>query len=338
MLKRILPCLCVMISVLYMIGCGSSDKEVKIGVSIGAGPAVRWDLEKEYMEERAQELGVNLEVRLNRTEEVKSQKEDCFEMVDGGIDVLILMPRTVDNIKEIAEYAAKKKVKLIDYARVSKGEYVDLFVGYDSGRIGQSFGQYLSETVDKGDYIILRGDPGDNNATLLYEGAMRYIEPLKGDINIILDAPVPGWSTDETKKIVSEALAANGNRVDAILAPNDKLAGACAEVLEELNVSNHVVITGMDAELDAVKRIVAGTQDMTVYMDLKELAYTAVDEACNMATGKKVNVNTKFQNGYKDGIDANLITGKVVTKQNVDKVLIESGYFTKEEVYGTKLP
>lgn len=334
MLRRILLCLCIFTSLACATGCGVSKKEVKIGVSIGAGPAVRWDFEKSYMEERAKEKGVYMEVRLNRTEEIKSQKQDCFELVDSGIDVLILMPRTVDNLKEIADYAARKKVKLIDYARISKGDYVDLFVGYDSGRIGQSLGQYLSETVDKGDYIILRGDPGDNNATLLYEGAMQYIEPIKEDINVILDAPVPGWSVDEAKRMVTEAIEANGYKVDAILAPNDKLAGACAEALKELNITNHVAITGMDAELDALKRIVDGTQDITVYMDLKELAYTAVDEAINMATGRKVNVNTKFQNGYKDGVDANLITGDVVTKQNLDKLLIESGYFTKEEVYG----
>lgn len=335
-LRRICICLCAGALAFVLGGCSSSAKEVKIGASIGAGPAVRWDSEKKYMEERAKELGVNIEVRLNRTDEPKTQNEDCFEMIDSGIDVLILMPRNADSIKEIMDYAKQNKVKVIEYARISKNEYVDLFVGYDSERIGQSLGQYLSEMVDEGTYILLRGDLQDNNAALLYNGAMRYIDPIKKDIDIILDEAVSGWSAEIAKAMVLEALKKNGNKVDAILAPNDILAGACAEAIEELNITNHVVITGMDAQQDAVKRIVQGKQDVTVYMDLKELAYTAVDEALHMATGQKVNVNMKFENGYEGGVDANLITGHLVTQQNLDKVLIESGYFTREEIYGVE--
>lgn len=336
MLKKVLYFLCAASLSLSLAGCNQSDKEVKIGVSFGVGEASRWVQEKGYMEEQAKELGVPIEVRLNTTDEPKTQAEDCIEMIDSGIDVLILTPRDVNNVKEILDYAKEKKVKVVNYARVALGEQIDLFVGYDCGKIGQTLGQYLAETVDHGDYIILEGDLGDHNAVLLYEGAMRYISPLGNDINIILDKDVPGWSADEAKKMVVEAIQANGNKVDAILAPNDKIAGACAEALKELNITDHVPITGMDAELDAVKRIVAGEQDVTIYMDLKELASTAVNEAYHLAKGEKVNVNAKFDNDYEDGVDANLITGKLITAKNIDKILIESGYFTKEEIYGTE--
>ena len=163
---------------------------------------------------------------------------------------------------------------------------------------------------------------------------MKYIKPLidSGALKPILDAYVLKWSPDEAKKLVKEAVAANGNRVDAIFASNDRLAGASAEALKELNVAGHVVITGMDAERSAVKRLLAGTQDATVYMDLKELAYAAVDEAYNLATKKRVNVNSELD-GSTNKINAFLINGKVVTKENINKVLIEPGHFTKEEIY-----
>lgn len=286
------------------------------------------------MEERAKELGDEIEVRLNTTDTPKTQQEDCFEMIDNGIDVLILTPRDVNNTKEILDYAKKKNVKVVNYARVVLGDNVDLFVGYDSGRIGQSMGQYLSEKVYEGDYIILRGDSGDHNATLLYEGAMRYIDPIRGNINILMDEAVPGWSADTAKEIVKNAVAQNGNRVNAILAPNDKLAGACADALTELGVTTPVVITGMDAELDAVKRIVGGRQDMTVYMDLKDLARKAVEEADKMGRNQEVDVNADFNNQGESTVASYLINGQVVTKQNIDKILIDNGYYTKEAVYG----
>lgn len=334
MLKRLSGLLSVVLLLCLAPACAQPEKAVKIGVSLGVGAAARWESEKLYMEEFAKELGVEIEVRLNRTDEPKTQAQDCMEMIDGGIDVLILTPRDASKVKEILDYAAKKKVPVISYARVVLGQKVDLFVGYDSSRIGQKMGQYISEVVYQGDYIILRGDEGDNNAALLYEGAMRYLEPIAGNVNVLLDAPVPGWDAQEAKRMVKEAVAANGNRVDAILAPNDKLAGACVEALQELGVTEPVAITGMDAELDAAKRIAAGTQDITIYMDLKELAHTAVTEAVHLAKKEKVTVNAEFDNGSGSGINANLITGQIVTKENLDKILIESGHYTRDEVYG----
>lgn len=111
--------------------------------------------------------------------------------IDNDSSVLILTPRDVNNLKEILDYAREKEVKVINYARVALAEPIDLFVGYDCGKIGQTLGQYLAETVDHGDYILLEGDLGDHNAVLLYEGAMRFISPLADDINIILDKDVP---------------------------------------------------------------------------------------------------------------------------------------------------
>ncbi len=335
MLKRFLCCLCVLALLGgALAGCGKSAKDIKVGVSFGVGAAARWPKEQTYMEERAQELGIQMEVRLNTTDEPKTQLQDCKEMIDSGIDVLVLTPRDVNNAGEILSYAAEKKVPVVNYARVLLGDQVDLLVGYDSGKIGQSMGQYLTEMVYEGDFIILKGDPGDYNAKLLYDGAMRYIDPLRGNINVLLEADVPGWSPDEAKAMVKEAVAANDNKVDAILAPNDKIAGACVEALDELGVTQPVAITGMDAELDAIKRIVNDKQGMTIYMDLRDLARTAVDEAYSIAMGEEMKINAKFDNQSTDGVDAYLINGRVVTKENVDNEMIKTGYYTQEEVYG----
>lgn len=322
-----------MVLLLALSACNASKDDIKIGVSLGVGEAVRWVQEKEYMEAQAKELGIEIEVRLNRTDKPKTQQQDCFEMIDSGIDVLILTPRDVNKVREIIAYAKEHKVPVISYARIVMGEDVDLFVGYDSSRIGQKMGQYLTEAVYEGDYILLRGDENDSNASLLHEGAMRYIDPIKNNINVILDESVPGWSPEEAEKMVMEAVAANGNKVDAILAPNDKLAGACVEALKKLGVKEHVVITGMDAEIDAARRIAEDTQSATIYMDLRELASTAINEAVHLAKGEKVNINSEFDNGSTKPINANLITGQLVIKENLDKVLIDSGYYTKEEIY-----
>lgn len=336
MLKKILCLMSAFILPILVFGaCTAPDDGVKIGVSFGVGMAARWEKEKVFMENQAKTLGVHIEIRLNRGDTDKTQQDDCIEMIDSGIDVLILTPRDVNKVSEILDYAKLKNVPVISYARIVLGFPIDYFVGYDSTRIGQSMGQYLTESVYEGDYIILSGDPVDNNAGLLYKGAMRYIDEIKDNITVLLDAPVPGWSAAEAKQLVLDAVSANGNHVDAILAPNDAIAGACAEALAELGIpAQDVVITGMDADIDALKRIAACTQDMTIYMDLKELATTAINEAVAFARHETPQVNTEFDNQSENPIPSNLITGQLITKENLDKLLIDTGIFSREEIYG----
>lgn len=331
--------LCTLLSAVMTLSffpaCGKADKEIKIGVSFGVGGAQRWIYEKQYMEEKAAELGVQIEVRLNNGDTANTQEQDCRELIGSGIDVLILTPRDADTIDPILSYAKEKNVPIVSYSRIVPGKPVDLLVGYDSTRIGQKLGQYLSEMVDKGSYIILRGPESDNNAVQLYDGAMRYLEPIQDQIDILLDAPVPMWSPDEAKKMVTQALKANGNKVDAILAPNDRIAGACAQALEELGITQHVAITGMGAELSALRRIAAGTQDVTFYLDFQKLAHTAVEEAVHIVKREKVNVNAPYDNQDAITLDACLFTGQLITKNNIGSILIDSGYCTYDEIYGT---
>lgn len=323
----------VIIACVSLAACTSKNKSPKIGASFGVGVALRWEAEAQYMQQRAKELGAELEVRINKTDEPKTQYEDCVEMIDSGIDVLILVPRDVTKAGDIIDYAKSKNVPVISYARTVLGQKIDLLVGYDSEQMGQKIGQYLAEMVYKGDFILLQGDEGDSNAKLLNDGAMRYIDPIRKDINVIAEASIAGWSPDEAKKIVTQAIKNNNNKVDAILAPNDKIAGVCAEAVEELGVEGKVIITGMDAELDAIKRIIDGRQSMTIQLDLKKLATTAIDQAYNFATGQKVIVNAQFNNQSDKTVDANLIVGNVITKENIDKKIIDAGIYTKEEVY-----
>ena len=335
MIKKILFYFLLGTFLLGTAGCKDTNKnKEKIGVSFGVGEAIRWQKEKAFMEKRAGELGVEIEARLNTKDKPKTQEEDCIELIDSGVSVLIVTPRNVKNMSKVVKYAQKNNVKVIAYARVITGEDIDLYVGYDSKRIGQMQGQYLAEMVDKGNYILLKGDKNDENANLLYEGALPQVKSLKNNVNIILDASVPNWSPKEAKELVMEAVKASDNKVDAILAPNDKIAESCVEVLEELKIDNHVVITGMDAEIGAIKRILQDKQDMTIHMDLQELAYTTIDEAVNMIKGRPVITNAESNNESGKSIPSNLIIGRLITKQNIDRILIENNIFTKEEVYG----
>lgn len=323
----------ILVACFVAFGCKEKNKKVKIGVSFGVGFAERWEKEKVFMEQQAHKLGANIEVRINR-QNVSSQNKDCIEMIDGGIDVLIYTPKDIDNIKPVLSYAKSKGVKVVGYARVVLDPPVDLFVGYDSEQMGQKMGQFFTDMVYKGDIILLSGDEEDTNGKMLRDGAMRYIDPMRENFNIILESFVDNWSPVVAKQMVKDAISGNGNKIDGIFAPNDKIAAACIETVKELGIDKHVVVTGMDAELDAVRRIANGKQEMTLYMDLQSLAKTAVSEAVHLAKDEKVNTNSEFVMPNGATVRANLITGSVVTKENIDNILIKPGFYTREQIYG----
>lgn len=325
-------CICLLLFSAFLTGCGK-DKTPKIGVAFGVGPAARWQQEKAYMEDYAKQLDVPLEVRMNTDEEAKPLADDCYELIDSGIDVLIIRPRDVFGMKDVVDYAREKNVKIISYDSLIEEQPVDLFVGYDSEHIGQRMGRFLSELAPKGDYILLWGDT-NRNVKSMYAGAMKFLEPLNGDINILVEAEIPGWSSEEAKKIVKETVAANGNNVDAILAFNDTMAGAAIEAINELGITKPVYVTGMDAQIDAVRRIVEGTQSCTAYMDLKSLATTTIDKAVDLAHNGSLKANAEIDNDSGSIIPCYFLTRQLVSKENIDRILIESGYYTDEEVYG----
>ena len=318
---------------LCLVGCQSNTKPVKVGVSLGVGKALRWAEEKKVMEQTAKDLSIDVEVRINDVDGDVTQVEDCKELIDSGIQVLVVTIRNAQHTPEIVEYAKQHNVKVIAYSRPILNAPIDLYIGFDCVQIGREMGTYLSELAYTGDYIVLKGDPDDFNTPLIYDGAMGVLDGIKDDIRILADEYAVGWSADEAKRIVREALAENNNHVDAILSPNDNLAKAAREELDALNVTNPVAISGMDADIAALQRIASGKQSCTVYLHTNELATISIEAAKAMAQKKEFKANDTIN--QDDGTKANayLLAGELVTKENLDHIFIDSNIYTREEIY-----
>lgn len=333
-IKAIAMCL---LCILLAEGCETTPSRPRIGVSLNASSAMRWQKEKAYMEERAVTLDADIDVRLNTADTPEEQLRDCAELMDSGIQVLILASKYPGNMPPVLERARKEKISVIAYSRPLSGSS-GFYIGFDSIQIGRSMGIFLTELVHKGDYVILRGDRDDANSELIYEGVRDCLDESGSGIRILLDFHVPGWSPDKAKVMVKETVAANGNKVDAILAFNDRLAGAALEALDELGVTMPVQIVGCDATLYAVRRIARDRQAMTVCLDFKRLAYTAVDEAVRLARGYNFRANSTIKLREDElANDAILLPCQEIIKQNIDSKLIRTGYYTHEEIYGTAI-
>lgn len=314
----------------------ADGKQLVFGLSLPTQAQERWVRDKANMENFCKEKGIDLRVQCSNDDATK-QLAQCENLLSQGIDVLILAPHDAKAAAAIVEKAKDVNVPVISYDRlVLDSEYV-LYVSFDNYSIGEIQGQYLVDNLPKGNVILLQGAPSDNNAKLFYQGAMSKIQPKidSGDYKVIADQPIDKWSADNCLKIMENALTLCQNNVQGVLSPADSMTSAAVEALAAQKLDGKVIITGQDADLAAIQKIVAGTQSMTVLKDTRKLGIAALEAAIKIAKGEKVETTKTVNNGKID-VPSLLLTPVMIDKSNLDKEVIDSGYLSKDDVYGKK--
>jgi len=306
---------------------------VRIGFSMDTLKEERWQRDKRLVEQRAKEIGAVLDVQVaNGDDAVQTKQAD--NMLTKGVDVLIVAPHNGEIAASIVEAAHRKGVPVISYDRLIRDSDVDLYLSHQVERIGEMQADYALKHVPKGNYVLIGGSPTDYNALLLRKGQMNILKPAiaRGDVKIISEQFAREWKAEEALRITEDALTRTGNKIHAIVASNDGTAGGAISALDAAGLAGKVMVTGQDAQKDAMQRIVKGTQTMTVYKPIQPLAFGAVDAAIKLARKEPVETRDKINNGKKD-VPSILIAPIVVDKSNVD-ITIKDGYHTREDIYG----
>lgn len=331
-----MPAVFIIIVSLSAPGCMPAQKgpqKIKIGVSLPTQRDERWVRDAQTMREVAEKEGVDLRMQICDNDAAR-QMSQCENLLAEYVDILILAPHDASSASAIVDEAKAVGLKVISYDRLVMDADIDLYVSFDNFEVGRLQGQYLVDKVPKGNYIALAGAPTDNNAKLYRDGALSVIKPLAdtGAIKIVMDQWVTDWQPTIAMNLVQNALTANDNRINAVLAPNDNTAGGVIQALAQAGLAGKVPVTGQDAEVTAAERIVNGTQAMTVYKDTKQQATEAILAAIKMVKGESVDTTSTVNNKKKD-VPAILLKPVVVDKSNIDKVLIDSGFLKRSEVY-----
>lgn len=312
----------------------SNRKEIIIGISLPVGGGEeRWPSDSEYLRDYARKRNAVLKFS-EMTISTSDQLAEVEKLLEQGIDALILAPVNSDEASIIVDKVKKYNIPVIAYDRFIFNADIDFFVAFNSLNIGELQGRYLTQRAPSGNYIILAGDLTDSNSILYKDGAMIYIKPLEavGRIKIVTDVFIKDWNPDTAYDIVKKSLAANNNNIIAILSPNDAFAGASIKALKEQDLAGKVLVTGLDAEPSAIKRILEGTQSMTVFTDFRKEAETAIDIAIRLVDKLPLNIYTEINNGKKE-VPSLLLVPITVDRNNVQEVLINSGYMTINEIY-----
>jgi D-xylose transport system substrate-binding protein len=311
--------------------------ELKIGFSIEATYGERWQTDLEQFEARAQQLGAQTITRSADGDDEKQFKQ-VKELLDSGINALVLLPHDSAKAVRIVEAAHAKHVPVISYDRLVPSPQVDLYIGFDLFQVGVLQAQSLVDHAPKGNYILLGGSPLDPNSKVVRAGQMKVLQPPidRGDIKILADIWVPDWSPTQAYVLMTKAVHDLKAPLTAIVASNDATAGSAIQALDDADLSGKVLVSGQDADLAAIVRLYDGTQLMTVYKPLPAMARTAAEAAVTLARHEKVETTTSVPNG-EQATKAILLTPILVTQQNAKETVLKD-HFQKIESVKQALP
>jgi D-xylose transport system substrate-binding protein len=309
----------------------ASKDHPEIGFCIDDLRVERWSRDRDYFVAAAEKLGAKVSVQSADASEAR-QISQIENLISRGVDVIVIVPFNSKTLGNVVAEAKKAGIKVVSYDRLILDADVDGYISFDNEKVGELQAQGVYNAQPKGNYFLLGGAPTDNNAKMLREGQLKVLKPAidKGDIKVVGQQWVPEWSASTALRIVEDALTANNNKIDAIVASNDGTAGGAIQALAAQHMAGKVPVSGQDADLAAVKRVIAGTQTMTVYKPLKLIAGEAAKLSVALAKGQKPAYNAQYDNGKKK-VDTVLLQPTLLTRSNVD-VVVKDGFYTQAQL------
>ena len=315
-----------------------ADESIVVGVSLPTQREERWVRDKEAMEKWAAEMGVELKVQVADADQAQ-QAQQVENLLTQGIDVLILAPHDASASAELVKKANDEGVPVLSYDRLVTGtDKLNYYLSFDNEKVGELQGKYFVDNVESGNVILFAGAPTDNNALLFFKGAMEQLQPKidSGDYTVIggeefQQVATDNWVPANAQNRATNVLTANPDaEIAGVLAPNDGTAGGIIEAFKAANVTLPV-ITGQDSEIAAIKRIKIGEQSMTIFKDTRALAKAAIETAVKIGSGEMVETNGNVDNGVIE-VPSVLLEPQVVTQDNFQELLIDSGYINESDL------
>jgi D-xylose transport system substrate-binding protein len=266
----------------------------------------------------------------NADQNTATQQNQADQAITNGAKVLVLDPVDGTAAGVIAKNAASRGVKVVSYDRLIKGAAVDAYISFDNERVGQIQGTALVDKLGAAaktsQIIMINGSADDNNALLFKKGAH---EALDGKIKgVAYETFTPDWAPNTAGTEMDQAITKVGKgKFAAVYSANDGMAGAIVASLKRAGVTPLPPVTGQDAELAAVQRILTGEQFMTVYKAIKPEAEQTAQIAYNLLKGQSItSLATASTSNGAGNVPSVLLTPVELTKANIQSTVIKDGF------------
>ncbi|HEY6379276.1 MAG TPA: substrate-binding domain-containing protein [Candidatus Dormibacteraeota bacterium] len=278
----------------------------------------------------------------NANQDAQAQISQADAAITNGAKVLVLDPVDSAAAGAIADKAKAAGIPVIAYDRLIKNSSgVGYYISFDNVKVGQLQAQSLvalaqQKGVSHATIVMINGSPTDNNAGLFKQGAHSVFDPLvsAGLLTIAKEYDTPDWSPNQAQVEMTQALTALSNKVSAVYSANDGMASGIIAALKSAQVTPLPPVTGQDAELAGIQRIVSGEQYMTIYKAIKPEAEAAAVTAFALASGKTPDATlyvAKTNNGVTD-VPSLLLVPVPVTVATIKTTVVADGFYTVAQI------
>lgn len=330
--------LVVGVSMLMLCGCSSAtaldstaqqeeDDELEIGMCFDSFVIERWEKDRDVFAATAGSLGATVNIQ-NANGDVNKQIEQIRYLIEKKVDCLVIIPIDSTSLKDVVLEAKKAKIPVVCYDRLISDADADLYISFDNEMVGQMLGEAIAGQGAK-DVIMVCGPLTDNNVPMVTAGFMQVMD--ENNIEVLDTYNCEGWKAEygsayvyDNMKLVKEA--------DAIMCGNDDIATSVIKALAVGQLAGEIPVVGQDADLPACQHIVAGTQLMTVYKPVGKLAEQAAKLTVELAKGETPEIEGKISDGSFT-IPYVAVEPVAVTRDNIDEVIIDGGFHSREDVY-----
>ena len=342
-------------------GGGGGDKGL-VGVAMPTKSSERWINDGKSVKEQLEAAGYTVDLQYAE-DKIPTQVSQIENMITKGAVALIVASIDGTTLTNVLEDAASQDIAVIAYDRLLRDtEAVSYYATFDNFLVGQQQawsvlnGLGLAELdgtpidgAPAGPFNIelFAGSLDDNNAFFFYDGAMDVLQPLIDDGVLVVKSgqttieqvATLRWDGETAQSRMEDILTSqfsDNSKVNAVLSPYDGISRGIISALTDAGYkvgTDFPIISGQDAELDSVKAIVAGEQYATIFKDTRDLATKAVEMTAAVLNGDKPEVNnTKDYDNGKFVVPSFLLEPHIVVKDNIKVELVDSGYWTAEEI------
>jgi D-xylose transport system substrate-binding protein len=331
----------VMLGAVALSACGANDADEggdgdAIALLLPETATTRYEEhDRPLFEAKVEELCSDCEILYqNADQDEAKQAEQLTSVLGQGADVVVLDPVNFETAAGMVDEAQGQDVPVIAYDRFI--ENADYYMSFDNATVGQFQAEALVEAMGgKGDILMLNGAPSDPNAAQFKEGAHSVLDG--SGVNILEEYDNPDWSPENAQQWTSDQLSKyDPSEIQGVYAANDGQAGGVIAALTGAGVASDALppVTGQDAEVAAIQRILVGEQAMTIYKSIKIEAETAAELAVALADGEDAPTTTETGVDQSDfqGVPSYIFDPVVVTADNVNDTVIADGFYEASDI------
>ncbi|WP_026248818.1 substrate-binding domain-containing protein [Streptomyces sp. LaPpAH-108] len=310
---------------------------IKVGLLLPENQTARYEkFDRPLIEKKVSELtnGKGKVVYANAKQDATLQSQQVETMITNKVDVLVVDAVDAAAIKNSVQKAHDAGIPVVAYDRLAQGP-IDAYTSFDNVTVGKTQGEALLKALGSkaksGKIVMMNGSSTDPNAAQFKAGAH---EVLDGKVKIGKEYDTKEWKPENANSNMEGAISALGKKnIVGVYSANDGMAGGIITALKAAGISD-VPVTGQDAELAGVQRIVAGTQYMSVYKPYAPEAAAAAEMAVNLAQGKSLDslAKDKVDSPTTKGVPSVLVAVTSLTKDNIKDTVIKDGVYTVADI------